>query len=143
MSRSSVWSLAVAMAVCSGAAPTFAQNHPFTVTQVADFDIPWAIAFLPDGRMLVTEQRGMLKLYTPGGASVDVSGVPQVSWFGQGGLGDVVLHPNFAQNGLVYLSYAEAGEGETRGAAVARAKLVLDGSGGELGEHVGDEEYLR
>ncbi|HEY3516786.1 MAG TPA: PQQ-dependent sugar dehydrogenase [Gammaproteobacteria bacterium] len=121
------------MAVCGGAsAPTFAQNQPFTVTQVGDFDIPWAIAFLPDGRMLVTEQRGMLKLYTPGGASVDVRGVPQVSWFGQGGLGDVVLHPSFAQNGLVYLSYAEAGEGETRGAAVARAKLVLDGSGGEL-----------
>ena len=133
MLRSSVWSLAAAMAVCSGAmAPAFAQNHPFTVTQVADFDIPWAIAFLPDGRMLVTEQRGVLKLLTPGGASVDVRGVPQVSWFGQGGLGDIVLHPSFAQNGLVYLSYAEAGEGETRGAAVARAKLVLDGSGGEL-----------
>src|SRR5688572_3376170 len=133
MSRSSVWSLAVAMAACGGAsAPTFAQNQPFTVTQVGDFDIPWAIAFLPDGRMLVTEQRGMLKLYTPGGASVDVRGVPQVSWFGQGGLGDIVLHPSFAQNGLVYLSYAEAGEGETRGAAVARAKLALDASGGEL-----------
>src|SRR5262245_31417208 len=127
MSRSSVWSLAAAMVACTGAtAPVFAQSLPFTVTQIADFDIPWAIAFLPDGRMLVTEQRGMLKLYTPGGASVDVRGVPQVSWFGQGGLGDVVLHPGFAQNGLVYLSYAEPGEGETRGAAVARAKLVLD-----------------
>ena len=105
---------------------------PFTVTEVADFDIPWAMAFLPDGRMLVTEQRGMLKLYTPGGASVDIRGVPQVSWFGQGGLGDVVLHPDFANNGLVYLSYAEAGEGELRGAAVARAKLALNANGGEL-----------
>ena len=133
MSRSSVWSLAAALAVFGGAmAPVSAQNHPFTVTQVADFDIPWAIAFLPDGRMLVTEQRGMLKLLTLGGASVDIRGVPQVSYFGQGGLSDVVLHPGFAQNGLVYLSYAEAGEGEMRGAAVARAKLVLDGSGGEL-----------
>ena len=133
MSRNAVWSIAAALAVCSGAsAPAFAQSAPFSVTQIADFDIPWALAFLPDGRMLVTEQRGMLKLYSPGGSSVDVRGVPQVSWFGQGGLGDVVLHPDFARNGLVYLSYAEAGEGETRGAAVARAKLVLDAGGGEL-----------
>jgi len=133
MSRNAVWSIAAALAVCSGAsAPAFAQSAPFSVTQIADFDIPWAMAFLPDGRMLVTEQRGMLKLYSPGGSSVDVRGVPQVSWFGQGGLGDVVLHPDFARNGLVYLSYAEAGEGETRGAAVARAKLVLDAGGGEL-----------
>ena len=133
MTRRVVWSIAAAMAVCSGAsAPAFAQSLPFTVTQIADFDIPWAIAFLPDGRMLVTEQRGMLKLYTPGGSSVDVEGVPQVSWFGQGGLGDVVLHPDFARNGIVYLSYAEAGEGETRGAAVARAKLVLGADSGEL-----------
>lgn len=131
-SRNCTWSLVVALAVCGVTTPALAQNMPFTVTQVGDFDIPWAIAFLPDGRLLVTEQRGMLKLYTPGGANVDVRGVPQVSYFGQGGLSDVVLHPNFAQNGLVYLSYAEAGEGETRGAAVARAKLVLDGSGGEL-----------
>jgi len=132
MSRNPLWSLAAALAVCTGATPALAQNLPFTVTQVADFDIPWAMAFLPDGRMLVTEQRGMLKLYTPGGASVDVRGVPEVSWFGQGGLGDVVLHPDFANNGLVYLSYAEAGEGETRGAAVARAKLALEANGGEL-----------
>ena len=133
MSRNPVWSVAAALAVWTGAtAPAIAQNLPFTVTQIADFDIPWAMAFLPDGRMLVTEQRGMLKLYTPGGASVDVRGVPEVSWFGQGGLGDVVLHPDFASNGLVYLSYAEAGAGETRGAAVARAKLALSANGGEL-----------
>ena len=120
-------------AVCAGpVTPAVAQNLPFTVTEITDFDIPWAMAFLPDGRLLVTEQRGALKLYTPGGSKVDIRGVPQVSWFGQGGLGDVVLHPDYASNGLVYLSYAEAGEGETRGAAVARAKLALDGNGGEL-----------
>ncbi len=131
--RSNLLSLAAAMALGAGAlAPASAQNLPFTMTQVADFDIPWAIAFLPDGRLLVTEQRGMLKLVTPGGAAVDIRGVPQVSWFGQGGLGDVVLHPDYASNGLVYLSYAEGGENETRGAAVARAKLALDASGGEL-----------
>jgi glucose/arabinose dehydrogenase len=114
------------------AAPSLAQNLPFTVTEIADFDIPWAMAFLPDGRMLVTEQRGTLKLYTPGGSSVAIRGVPQVSYGGQGGLSDVVLHPDYANNGLVYLSYAEAGEGELRGAAVARAKLALNGNGGEL-----------
>ena len=91
------------------------------------------MAFLPDGRLLVTEQRGALKLYTPGRREASTfAACPQVSWFGQGGFGDVVLHPDFANNGLVYLSYAEAGEGETRGAAVARAKLALDGNGGEL-----------
>jgi glucose/arabinose dehydrogenase len=131
--RNRILSVAAAIAACAGAAaPALAQNMPFTVTQVGDFDIPWAMAFLPDGRMLVTEQRGMLKLYTPGGASVDIRGVPEVSWFGQGGLGDIVLHPDYANNGLVYLSYAEAGENETRGAAVARAKLALTANGGEL-----------
>ena len=120
-------------AVCAGpVTPAVAQNLPFTVTEITDFDIPWAMAFLPDGRLLVTEQRGALKLYTPGGSKVAIRGVPEVSWFGQGGLGDVVLHPDYASNGLVYLSYAEAGEGETRGAAVARAKLALDSNGGEL-----------
>jgi glucose/arabinose dehydrogenase len=131
--RNTVLTLAAAVAVGLGAAaPSLAQNLPFTVTEIADFDIPWAMAFLPDGRMLVTEQRGTLKLYTPGGSSVAIRGVPQVSYGGQGGLSDVVLHPDYANNGLVYLSYAEAGEGELRGAAVARAKLALNGNGGEL-----------
>jgi glucose/arabinose dehydrogenase len=58
--------------------------------------------------------------------------VPEVAFGGQGGFGDVVLHPDFAENELVYLSYAEAGEGGTRGAAVARATLMLQGDGGEL-----------
>jgi glucose/arabinose dehydrogenase len=131
--RKRVLSVAAAVAVCAGAAaPAVAQDLPFTVTQVADFDMPWAMAFLPDGRMLVTEQRGMLRLYTPGGASAEIRGVPEVSFGGQGGLGDIVLHPDFATNGVVYLSYAEAGEGDTRGAAVARAKLTLGANGGEL-----------
>jgi glucose/arabinose dehydrogenase len=125
---------AVALAACGGANNfALAQNNPFTVTELADFDIPWALEFLPDGRLLVSEQRGSLKLYAPGGGAItDIGGVPKVSWFGQGGFGDVVLHPDFADNHLVYMSYAEAGDGETRGAAVARAKLTLNGSGGEL-----------
>jgi len=97
---------------------------------VATFDEPWAMTFLNDGQLLVTEKKGALRLYAIGGATGDISGVPRVAYGGQGGLGDVVLHPDFASNGLVYLSYAEAGEGSTRGAAVARAKLTLDDKGG-------------
>jgi len=80
--------------------------------------------------VLVTEQRGVLKLYTPGKGATEITGVPEVSYLGQGGLGDVVLHPKFADNQLVYLSYVEAGVGSTRGAAVARARLVPDERGG-------------
>jgi aldose sugar dehydrogenase len=131
MSRNHLLSVAAAMAVAVSS-PALAQSLPFNVTEIADFDVPWALQFLPDGRMLVTEQRGALKLYTPGGSSMAIRGVPQVSYGGQGGFSDLVLHPDFASNGLVYFSYAEAGEGDTRGAAVARAKLVLDANGGEL-----------
>ena len=102
----------------------------FAITEIASFREPWALAFLPDGRLLVTEKRGALKLVQPGGAIGDVSGVPKVDYGGQGGFGDVALHPKYAENGLVYLSYVEAGEDGNRGAAVARAKLAFDGKGG-------------
>lgn len=105
-------------------------NASFTAQPVAKFNEPWAMTFLPDGRLLVTEKKGALKLHELGGATGDVSGVPAVAYGGQGGLGDVVLHPQFAQNNFVYLSYAEPGSGNTRGAAVARAKLILDEKGG-------------
>jgi glucose/arabinose dehydrogenase len=106
-------------------------GRPFTVAEVAQLDQPWAMTFLPDGRLLVTERKGALKLVTVStGAVGDVTGVPEVAYGGQGGLGDVLLHPMFASNGLVYLSFAEAGEGTTRGAALARGKLVLDDDGG-------------
>ena len=98
---------------------------------IADFDEPWAMAFLPDGRLLVTEKRGELMLLTRDGTASAVSGVPEVAFGGQGGLGDVALHPDFAKNRLVYLSYVEPGD-EVRGAAVARARLELDGQGGAL-----------
>jgi glucose/arabinose dehydrogenase len=103
---------------------------PFNVEPVAEFDEPWAMAFLPDGRMLVTEKKGNLLIVTrEGDKSSPVGGVPDVDYGGQGGLGDVALHPNFADNHLVYLSYAEGGAGDTRGAAVARG--VLGKSGGD------------
>jgi glucose/arabinose dehydrogenase len=108
------------------------EDWPFVATPVAKLDEPWAMTFLPDGRMLVTEKRGRLRIVTvDGDISEPVSGVPDVAYGGQGGLGDVVLHPDFATNNVVYLSYAEAGDGNTRGAAVVRATLTFndDGSG--------------
>lgn len=103
---------------------------PFTRQEVARFHAPWAMTFLPDGRLLVTERGGALKLVdVRNGKAVDITGVPDVAYGGQGGFGDVVLHPAFARNGKVYLSYAEKGDNAERGAAVARATLTLDEGG--------------
>ena len=105
-------------------------DPPFTSTPVATFNEPWAMTFLPDGRLLVTEKSGRLRLADVATGQVgEIIGVPTVAYGGQGGFGDVLPHPRFADNRLVYLSYAEAGSGGTRGAAVARATLVLDASG--------------
>ena len=99
-------------------------NLPFDITPVTSFDEPWALAFLPDGRLLVTEKKGTLFMISQDGEkSRPLGGVPDVDYGGQGGLGDVALHPEFTDNGLIYLSYAEAGVGGTRGAAVMRAVL--------------------
>jgi len=98
-------------------------DNPFDVEVIADFHEPWALAFLPDGRMLVTEKKGALHLLDDNGRKFTVRGAPDVDYGGQGGFGDVALHPDFEDNGLVYLSYAEAGVGGTRGAAVARGRL--------------------
>ena len=122
--------LAASTAACQGTPPPAAAK-PFTTATLATFDEPWAMAFLPDGRLLVTEKRGTLKLFDPASQrSGTVDGVPAVAYGGQGGLGDIAVHPHFTDNGRVYLSYAEAGPGDTRGAAVARARLVLDDKGG-------------
>lgn len=108
---------------------------PFTTTVAAEFEEPWAMTFLPDGRLLVTEKTGSLKLFNHQTREAgEISGVPKVEYGGQGGLGDVVLHPEFDTNQLVYLSYVEAGEGSSRGAAVARARLSLSGDGGSLSD---------
>lgn len=101
-----------------------ARERPFAVTEIADFDSPWAMAFLPDGRMLVTEKKGTLYLVSADGNSrTAVGGIPQVSSEGQGGLGDVVLHPKFAENRWVYLSWSEAGPAG-KGIVLARGTLV-------------------
>jgi glucose/arabinose dehydrogenase len=108
---------------------------PFEVSPVATFNEPWAMTFLPDGRMLVTEKRGRLYLVTrEGEKSRPIEEVPNVDYRGQGGLGDVILHPDFASNGLIYLSYSESGIGDVRGAAVARGRLVMSGKQNHLAD---------
>ncbi|MCC6533796.1 MAG: PQQ-dependent sugar dehydrogenase [Burkholderiales bacterium] len=93
---------------------------------VRGLEHPWSVAFLPDGRMLVTEREGRLRIVRDGKLEPKpVAGVPPVAASGQGGLLDVVLHPRFVDNGWIYLSYAARGPGGV-GTEVARARLTQD-----------------
>ena len=94
---------------------------------IASFDNPWAMTFLPDGRLLVTEKPGRLQLVTTAGGRTQVSGVPNVTYSGQLGLQDVVLDPGYVTNGRIWLSYAEPASGGQQ-LAVARATLNLSGT---------------
>ena len=99
-------------------------NLPFHVQVVADFESPWAMTFLPDGRMFITEKSGTLYLVSANGQQRKrVSGIPTVASEGQGGLMDVVLHPGFVKNQFVYFSYSEAGPGG-KGVILARGVLA-------------------
>ena len=97
---------------------------PFTTRIAATFAEPWAIAWLPDGRALVTEKGGTLKLWSADGPVRPVAGVPAVDYGGQGGLGDVALAADFATTGHLYLSFVEAGPNDTHGAVVIGATLT-------------------
>jgi glucose/arabinose dehydrogenase len=89
---------------------------------------PWGLAFLPDGRMLITERPGRLRIVSPNGTlSPALTGVPAVVSSSQGGLLDVVLDPAFATNAMIYLSFSEPGAGGTRGTSVARGRLTETG----------------
>jgi len=102
-----------------------AQSPSFTYEIVTDgLDHPWGLAFLPDGRVLVTERPGHLRLISAAGAlhPDPIGGLPHIKQHGQGGLLDVALHPDFKNNRLVYFSFAEA-DGRAVGTAVARGQL--------------------
>jgi len=130
----------LALAACGTTEPSSAQangqagtgGRPFEVAEVMAFSSPWAMDFLPGSGVrttnlaLITEKEGRLWLVdVASGKRQQVSGVPQVKVAGQGGLGDVVVHPDFAGNQRVYLSYAEPGPDETSGAAVGYGRLIL------------------
>lgn len=111
-------------------APEVSADVAYELVTVAEgLDKPWAIAFLPDGRMLVTEKPGRLRIVAQDGQlSEPVSGLPEVDARDQGGLLDVVLDPDYAENNLIYWSYAEPRGNGTNATAVARGKLVEDGA---------------
>ena len=100
----------------------------FHLVKVTDgLEHPWGLAFLPDGRMLVTERPGRLRIVADGWLVPEpVAGVPEVWDEGQGGLLDVALHPGFSENGLVYLSYSSPDDDDDAATAVARGRLVGD-----------------
>ncbi len=110
----------------TGAQPaTPVADAPFTQEEVASFNEPWAMTFIPGASAaLVTEKAGKLKLWQAKGPTLDVAGVPAVAYGGQGGFGDVIVAPDFAASGTVYLSWVEAGDNGTFGAVVGMAKLV-------------------
>lgn len=116
----------------TGEKPPATRDAPFTVENIAQFDEPWAMAIdASTGIALVTEKKGQLRMRLPDGRIVLVGGAPEVDYGGQGGLGDVVFAPDqqgSAGGGLdgrvVYLSWVEAGGGDTRGAVVGRGTIA-------------------
>lgn len=108
-------------------------GSPITAENIGTFREPWAMTFLPDGNLLITEKSGNLILFnTASGKKIKVTGTPSVAYGGQGGLGDIILHPEYKSNHLVYLSFAEPGSPGRKGAAVARAELIILESSAEL-----------
>ncbi len=94
------------------------------IESFGSFDEPWAMTFLPDGKLLVTQKGGeLLRVDLEDGSKTQIKGVPEVDYGGQGGLGDIILHPHYEQNHLIYVSYVEKGGRGKRGAVVARAQL--------------------
>ncbi|MCB2088310.1 MAG: PQQ-dependent sugar dehydrogenase [Sphingomonadaceae bacterium] len=132
--------LALATASCghaaSGDSPPApaASEAPFTVTEETSYDEPWAIAVEPGtGRIFVTEKGGTIRNYQPAsGVEGIVSGAPKVDYGGQGGLGDIAFAPDYETSRMIYLSWAEAGPGNTRGAAVGRGTLSCGGENDEV-----------
>jgi glucose/arabinose dehydrogenase len=97
-------------------------DMPFTLTQVATFNLPWRIAFLPDGRMLITEKPGAVWLVTQKGEKTPVTNVPAVLAQGQGGLLGIYVSPKYATDHSVYLTYSEPGATPAEGSSLAMAR---------------------
>ena len=106
-------------------------NLPFAMAKVATFNLAWRIAFLPDGRMLITEKVGPLWLVTQQGAKTPVTNVPAVLAQGQGGMLGVFVSPHYASDHSIYLTYSEPGDGGSS-LALARAQLSVKQSSASL-----------
>jgi len=118
-------------AACSQPAPATSADKPFNIETIGEFEGPWAMAFLPSGKILVTQKQGAMVLFDPkGGAKKILTGTLPVVSAGQGSLMDVMLAPDFAESRKLYFSYSDAGEGKTNGVALATA--TLDEAGGAL-----------
>lgn len=122
--RSFIATLPLILIACSAEHATgqnaASADRPFKTSVIADFDSPWAMTFLPDGRALVTEKKGEMILFDPGnGTKIPVAGIPPVDSAGQGGLMDVVLSPHFARDKSVYFSVSESRDG-VKGVALAK-----------------------
>lgn len=118
-------SLSEAQSINAGGREAVAEN-PFKVQEIAAFNTPWAIAFLPDQRLLVTEKAGHIFLTDQAGKKTEVTNVPPVSFEGQNGLLDIAISPDFATDRLVYFTYAEperSGKDVLSSLTLARAKL--------------------
>lgn len=118
-------SLSEAQSINAGGREAVAEN-PFKVQEIAAFNTPWAIAFLPDQRLLVTEKAGHIFLTDKAGKKTDVANVPPVSFEGQNGLLDIAVSPDFSSDKLVYFTYAEperSGKDVISSLTLARAKL--------------------
>ncbi len=115
-------------------APAPQNSLPIKVDSIAKgLEHPWGLQFLPDGRMIVTERPGRMRVIDQAGVlSMPLTGVPAVAATNQGGLLDIVLAPDFATSRMIHFCYAEPREGRTNGSTVARARLVLEGNGGRL-----------
>lgn len=133
------WLLSVVFLSLSSAAQaemiTGTDGSKIELTALAEFDGAWAMAFLPDGRMLVTEQSGSLWLVGRDGKKLGkIGNIPDVTERGQGGLGDIIIDPDFKETRQIFISYVER-DGENNdlsGAVVERAKLTLSARGGSL-----------
>lgn len=148
MLRNLALALTTSAAVAAGSAGAETLNTasgPIDVETLASLDNPWGMDFLPDGRLIVTEKPGNVRIFADGQLSDPLKGAPTVAYLGQGGLLDVAVDPAFSENGFIYLSYAEPdpatapedpwdqrlgpqeqADNMLKGGAVARAKLVGD-----------------
>ena len=108
------------------------KKNSMKIEKIAIFDEPWALTFVNQDELLVSTKKGNLWLVQKNGKKSSIEGIPEIAYGGQGGLGDILPHPKFSQNNLLYLSFVTSqNKGRTRGAKVIRAKL----ENGELINH--------